>query len=164
VLLYKKTYNLDIINKWYAVSCLWYLVCPNLLRSNVFKAFRLLPPRHWLCCSKTSRRWILWLWILRLVRVCCAQIGFDACCVYCRGLLVCECVCVGGRLIHHSIVIFNLSQSFFDWVQIVSKPSSINLFDVGLFGSKEMLDLFLLKGVVGIWTCSVLTVCPCTTF
>jgi len=45
---------------------------------------------------------------------------------------------------------------------LVSKSSSVHLLDVGLFGSKEMLCLLLLHGVVSSWIRSVLTVGPYT--
>jgi len=35
----------------FLASDLW--ICPDLLKSIVFKVFGLLPPHHWLCCSKT---------------------------------------------------------------------------------------------------------------
>jgi len=45
----------------------------------------------------------------------------------------------------------------------VSKSSSLYLFDVGLFGSKETLCLLLPQGVVDSWIRFVLTVGPYTT-
>ena len=48
------------------------------------------------------------------------------------------------------------------FTKMVSKSSLVYLFDVGLFGSKEMLCLLLLQGVVGSWICYTLTIGPYT--